>query len=98
MADKPLDDPCHSDACKSRRSLKPLAVDARRLAKLLTLGLRTIRTMDSAGKLPAPVRCGARKLWIVREIRRWLRAGCPDRETWNHLRDTTAFGRKGVGQ
>lgn len=76
-------------AGKHRRTLRPLAVDARRLAKLLTLGLRTIRTMDAAGKLPAPVRCGTRKLWLVVEVRGWLAAGCPDRETWELLKKTT---------
>jgi len=73
---------------KRRRPLRPLAVDGRRLAKLLSLGLRTVRTMDAAGKLPAPVRCGARKLWPVVEVKAWLAAGCPDRAEWELLKKT----------
>lgn len=64
----------------------PLVVDAKALAKLLGLGVRTIRTHDAAGKLPAPVRIGGRVVWRVAEIRDWLDAGAPDRETWEARR------------
>ena len=50
----------------------PLVVDARRLAVLLGCGLRTLRTWDSAGKLPAPVRIGADN----RSVSTTPRAGC----------------------
>ena len=60
----------------------PLVVDARRLAKLLCVGLRTIRAWDAAGKLPVHVRISGRVLWRVDEIRAWLGAGAPDRSTW----------------
>jgi predicted DNA-binding transcriptional regulator AlpA len=66
--------------------LKPLAVDARGLTQLLPFGIRTIRTMDAAGKLPAPVRVGGRVMWLVSEIRAWLAAGAPDRATWEAMR------------
>lgn len=72
---------------RSSRRLLPLVVDARRLAKLLCCGLRTVRTWDAAGKLPAPIRIGGRVVWRVAEIRAWLEAGAPDRETWTALRD-----------
>jgi hypothetical protein len=81
-------DPLRSAARKGK-SLRPLAVDARRLAKLLSLGLRTIRTMDAAEKLPAPFRCGNRKLWSVTEIKAWIAAGAPDRVTWDVLKKTS---------
>jgi predicted DNA-binding transcriptional regulator AlpA len=67
---------------RKRRRLSPLVVDARRLAKLLCAGIRTVRTWDAAGKLPAPIRIGGRVVWRVAEIRAWLGAGAPDRETW----------------
>ena len=60
----------------------PLVADARRLARLLCCGLRTLRTWDSAGKLPAPLRIGGRVVWRVDEIRAWLDAGAPDRAIW----------------
>jgi predicted DNA-binding transcriptional regulator AlpA len=69
-----------------RRKLSPLVVDARRLAKLLCAGVRTVRTWDAAGKLPAPIRIGGRVVWRVAEIKDWLDAGAPNRETWAALR------------
>ena len=60
----------------------PLAVDARGLAALLSSSIRWVRAQDAAGKLPAPVRCAGRVLWIRSEIEAWLTAGAPDRETW----------------
>ena len=75
---RPLADP----PARKRRRLSPLVVDARRLAKLLCAGIRTVRTWDAAGKLPAPIRIGGRVVWRVSEIRAWLETGAPDRETW----------------
>jgi predicted DNA-binding transcriptional regulator AlpA len=74
----------HADPApaRKRRRQSPLVVDARRLARLLCAGIRTVRTWDAAGKLPAPCRIGGRVLWRVAEIRAWLTAGAPDRETW----------------
>lgn len=63
-----------------------LLVDARRLAAMLCAGVRTVRTWNTAGKLPAPIRIGGRVLWRVSEIRAWIAAGAPDRETWTAIR------------
>jgi predicted DNA-binding transcriptional regulator AlpA len=35
--------------------------------------------------LPSPVRIGGRVVWRVAEIRDWLAAGAPHRETWASL-------------
>lgn len=64
-----------------------LAVDARRLARLLGLSLRTIRSMDAAGKIPLPVKLNGHSVrWVVSEIQEWLAAGAPDRSTWEEMR------------
>jgi excisionase family DNA binding protein len=68
-------------------ALEPLLLSAHDLAVLLRLGLRTIRSMDAAGKLPAPVRVGVSVRWRLDELRAWLDAGAPDRETWARIRD-----------
>ncbi|MFO0821977.1 MAG: hypothetical protein U0792_02475 [Gemmataceae bacterium] len=61
----------------------PILVDARRAAALLGVGLRTLRTMDAAGKLPAPVRLSPGCVrWRLAELHDWTQAGCPDREAW----------------
>lgn len=67
---------------RKRRPLPFLVVDARRLARLLCCGIRTVRTWDAAGKLPAPIRIGGRVVWRVDEIRAWLAAGAPNRAEW----------------
>lgn len=66
--------------------LAPLAVSARQLAGMLDLSVRTIRTMDAAGKLPRGVRIGRSVRWPVDELRDWLDAGCPDRASWQAIR------------
>ena len=72
---------------KGRTFGQPIAVDAKQLSELLSLSVRTIRTMDAAGKLPKPVRLNGRSVrWIMAEINDWLRAGTPDRQTWEVLR------------
>lgn len=65
----------------------PILVDARRAAALIGVGLRTLRTMDAAGKMPAPVRLSHGCVrWRLAELLDWAEAGCPDRETWSRLR------------
>ncbi len=75
----PLRSPPTDPPARKRRRLSPLVVDARRLAKLLSAGVRTVRTWDAAGKLPAPIRIGGRVVWRVAEIRAWLAAGAESR-------------------
>ena len=60
----------------------PLTVDAAALAPMLSIGLRTLRTWDAAGRLPRPVRVGGKVLWQLSEIRDWLEAGAPNRAEW----------------
>lgn len=77
--------PPTADAGLSRP--QPLAVDAKRLGRMLGLSERTIRTMDSAGKLPRPLRLNGHSVrWRVAEIEAWLEAGAPDRNTWETIR------------
>jgi prophage regulatory protein len=71
---------------RKRRRLTPLVADARLLARLLRLGLRTVRRMDSSGELPAPLKIRGRVCWRLSEIRAWLRAGAPDRNRWAAMR------------
>ena len=60
----------------------PLVVDARRLAPMLCMGVRTVRTWDAAGKLPSPLRISGKVVWLVSEIHDWLRSGAPCRQDW----------------
>lgn len=61
---------------------EPLVVDAKDLAVMLRIGLRSVRAWDAAGKLPRPLRISGRVLWRRAEIESWLVAGAPNRSEW----------------
>jgi predicted DNA-binding transcriptional regulator AlpA len=69
------------DTIPIRPTTEPLVVNAILLAKLLGKSVRTIRTLDAAGKLPVPLRI-AGVVWRVSEINEWLAAGAPSRAVW----------------
>jgi predicted DNA-binding transcriptional regulator AlpA len=61
---------------------QPWLVSGRQAAKLIGKSLRTWRSWDSGGKIPRPVRIGRSTLWRAEELREWVAAGCPCRQTW----------------
>ena len=63
------------------------AIDAKGLAEMLGLSVRTIRRLDCSAKLPRPVHIGGAVRWNVPEIEAWLAAGCPDREKWETVKE-----------
>ncbi len=71
-----------------------IALDAKRLAEVLGLSVRTIRRLDSAGKLPRPVHIGGAVRWRLEEINAWLAAGCPDRQQWESTRQVRIAARQ----
>jgi hypothetical protein len=82
-ADTPA--PTHPPTRRKCRRLSPLVADAKRLARLLGVGVRSIRTWDYAGKLPRPIKLGTRTVWVLggeSGIRAWLTAGAPPRQEW----------------
>jgi predicted DNA-binding transcriptional regulator AlpA len=60
------------------------------LCGMLSTSIRTVHRLNSAGKIPAPVRIGGRPRWRRDEIIAWIDAGCPDRQVWT-------FGRNKEG-
>jgi len=52
-------------------------VNARELAKMLSVSERTLYRLKSAGELPAPVVLGGSVRWRLSEIRKWIGDGCP---------------------
>ena len=65
-------------------------IDAKGLAAMLSLSKRQVFRLNSCGKIPAPVRIGGAVRRPAEEISVWLKAGAPDRKTWN--------ARKGVAR
>jgi len=81
----PRETSCESDGRASAE--ERLALDAKSLAALLQVSVRHLRRMDAAGTLPRPVKLGRAVRWPVSEVRAWLAAGCPVRETWEALKN-----------
>jgi excisionase family DNA binding protein len=71
-----------------------IAVDAKQLAELLGLSVRTVRRLDSSAKLPRPVHIGGAVRWRLDEINAWLAADCPDRQRWEGMKSTQHAARK----
>jgi prophage regulatory protein len=67
---------------EARNVREALAVCARELAGMLDVSLRQVWRLNSAGKLPKPVRLGGSVRWARQEVLDWFEAGCPDRKTW----------------
>ena len=63
----------------------PLTVGREGAAKLLGIGTTLLDTQDAAGKLPAPVHIGTRKLYRTADLTRWTELGCPDRATFDAM-------------
>lgn len=78
--------PEHPARKRRRRKLPPLMAGAHGVAQMLDCGLRTVRAMDAAGKLPKPIRLGGKVLWSIDELRNWIRAACPCRSDWERIR------------
>lgn len=57
--------------------LRPMLVNAGELAKMLSIGERTLWRLLAEGKLIAPVRIGGNTRWRIEEVESWIDAGCP---------------------
>lgn len=68
-----------------REAALPLLLRASDAAALCKVSLRTWRAWDATGKVPQPLRIGRAVFWRLDELRVWVAAGCPDRETWQSL-------------
>ncbi|RIK76985.1 MAG: hypothetical protein DCC67_13175 [Planctomycetota bacterium] len=54
-----------------------LLVPADTVATMLSISVRSLWRLLSAGRLVPPVRLGRSVRWHVAEVRRWIDAGCP---------------------
>jgi len=67
-----------------------LALCARELAEMLDVSLRQVWRLNSADKLPKPIRLGGSVRWNRAEVTAWFEAGCPDRRTWEARKEVGA--------
>jgi predicted DNA-binding transcriptional regulator AlpA len=77
----------HRTEAVPAKSCEVLLLDAHHAAAVCGTSTRTWRTWDVAGKIPAPIRIGRRTFWRTDDVRNWVAAGCPDRLTWEALRE-----------
>jgi excisionase family DNA binding protein len=52
----------------------------------------TLLKWDARGLVPAPLRPGGMRIvrWRKAELEEWIRAGCPNRRTWEAMRQGAA--------
>ena len=60
-------------------------LSAKVLGQMLSLSKRQIFRLNSCGKLPSPIRIGGSVRWAESTIAQWLRAGAPDRKTFEAM-------------
>lgn len=71
---------CSETADRNRESPsldEQLLVPAATVAKMMSISVRSLWRLLSAGQLVPPVRLGRSVRWHVAEVRRWIDAGCP---------------------
>lgn len=61
--------------------VSPIALNAQQIVATVFpfLGLRSWRTKDYAGKIPAGFDVGGKRVWRMRDLERWAEMGFPDR-------------------
>jgi prophage regulatory protein len=64
-----------------------LVLTAVEAAAMFQKSVRTWRTWDAAGRIPKPIRVGRAMYWRPEELKAWVAAGCPNRETWEAMRE-----------
>lgn len=62
-------------------------LSAKALAKMLSLSVRTVWRLRSAGKLPETVKVGGSIRFERGTIDKWIRMGCPDRHEFEQFRE-----------
>ncbi len=60
----------------------PTLLSADELAGQLKMSPRSVWRLESAGKIPRPIRLGRLVRWSQEEITRWITAGAPSRHEW----------------
>lgn len=57
------------------------------VGEMLNLSTRQIYRLEKEGKMPAAVHLSRSVRWLESEINAWLKAGTPDRQTWEKMKE-----------
>lgn len=58
---------------------------AKELGARLSLSKRQVFRLNSCGKLPSPIRIGGSVRWAESTVAQWLKAGAPDRKSFEAM-------------
>jgi predicted DNA-binding transcriptional regulator AlpA len=73
---------------KAPSNSERLALPAKDAAALVGVSRAQWWKLHASGKIPLPVYLGTKApRWRVDELRAWLAAGAPDRQTWQRIRE-----------
>jgi predicted DNA-binding transcriptional regulator AlpA len=59
---------------------------AKAVGEMLSLSKRQVFRLNCCGKIPAPIRIGGSVRWAESTIAAWLKAGAPDRSTFEAMK------------
>ena len=79
------DQPTTLDDIARRLAADPISVRGDAAAKLIDISLRHFRARRRRAH-PRGMRLGRCKIWSVDELRDWLAAGSPARDTWEQMK------------
>ena len=68
------------------RPALPLLIDARAVGAMLGVNEATVWKYDREATLPRSVEISGERRWRRKEIRAWVREGCPSRAAWESRR------------
>jgi hypothetical protein len=74
--------PKAAETTKIPRPRKAVLTDAMGVAEMLACNLDEVWRGRHEGRIPAPLLFSGEERWRIAEIRAWVVAGCPDRESW----------------
>ena len=57
------------------------------VAKTLSLSKRTVHRLNSSGMIIKPLRISGSVRYLESELTAWIKAGMPDRRTWESLKN-----------
>jgi len=74
------------DKTSPKGTISPLTLSVDELAVLLGVSQRHIHRLNAAEKIPRPIRLGHCLKFLCSDIHAWLKAGAPDRRTWEAMK------------
>jgi predicted DNA-binding transcriptional regulator AlpA len=70
----------------------PLLISAKTAAPMCGRSEASWWRDHAAARIPRPVRLGGRTLWRVEDLRLWVSLGCPDRRTFETMKESKRNG------